>query len=339
MGRHVAIKFLFGFILFGGSLASVRAQSVEQFYRTRTIDLIIGYDPGGGYDLYGRLISRYLGRYIPGQPNIVVQNMPGAGGLRAGNYLYSAAAKDGTALGLVTQTVALEKMLKTPNVQFDANRFNWIGRVQVDDDVLVTWHTSKVKTIADALTQEAVIPGPSSGIFMPPVLDRVIGTKFKVITGYIGSNDNLLNMERGEVDGATTSWSALKTSRPDWLKTKQVNFIVQFTQQRLHDLPDVPDMVEVAKTPGQQQVLSLYANGAAVGKSIFAPPEVPSDRVEALRSAFQSMLKDADFVADAQRLNLDITPLSGAELQRNIVAVTGAPAAIKEAAVSARGGE
>jgi tripartite-type tricarboxylate transporter receptor subunit TctC len=335
--RSLVCNTLRALALFLCAEANANAESVEDFYRGKTIAIIVGYDPGGGYDLYGRLIAGHLGKYVPGHPAVVVQNMPGAGGIRAANFMYSAAAKDGTVLGLVTQTVALEKVLRTPLVQYDAERFNWIGRAESDDDVFVTWHTSKVKTIDDALKNVALVPGPSSGIFMPGVMNNILGARLKIVHGYMGSSDSLVNMERGEVDGASASWSALKTTKADWLEHGTVNLVVQFSPVRKPDLQTVPDMVEVGRTAEQKEILALYANGASVGKSIFAPPETPVDRVEALRAAFDKMVLDVDFLSEARRMSLAVEPVSGVELQQRISEISHVSADVLEQALAARG--
>ena len=320
--------------------ASANAQSVEQFYKGKTVNLYIGYGPGGGYDFFGRLVARHIGRHIPGQPSVVPQNMPGAGSLRAANYVYNVAPKDGTALGIVTQTVALEEALGTPGVQYKADGFNWIGRATSNVDMILTWHTSKVKTIEDAKQFEAPVAGTGPGSpaeFMPKVLNSVVGTKFKVITGYPGSNEGMLAMEKGEVEGATTSWNTIKTSKQEWLKNKSINMIVQLTPDRHRELPDLPAMVELGKTAEQKQILSLYASGAVVGRSIFASPGIPADRVKALRDAFTAMTKDPVFLAEVEHTKAEFDPMSGEELQKVIEDAAKIPAATREKARVARG--
>jgi len=316
------------------------AQTPEQFYKGKTVNLYIGYGPGGGYDFFGRLVARHIGRHIPGTPAVVPQNMPGAGSLRAANYVYNIAPKDGTALGIVTQTVALEEALGTPGVQYKAAGFNWIGRATSNVDLLLTWHTSKVKTIQDAMKMVAPVAGTgpaSPAEFMPKVLNHVLGTKFKVITGYPGSNEGMLAMEKGEVDGATTSWNTLKTSKQEWLKGKSINLIVQYTPYRHKEIPDVPDMVELGTSPEQKQILSLYASGAVVGRSIFASPGIPADRVKALRDAFTAMTRDPVFLAEVEQTKAEFDPMSGEELQKTVEEATKIPPAVREKARAARG--
>jgi tripartite-type tricarboxylate transporter receptor subunit TctC len=333
--RHCIILIsIFVFTCLSTSFSN--GQSDSSFYKGKQITLVIGYEAGGGYDLYGRLLARYLSRHIPGSPSVTPQNMPGASGLRAANYLYNVAPRDGTVLGLVTQTVALEKLLGTPNVEYQADGFGWIGRIEVDDDVLVSWRTSKVKSIDDAWREVAVLSGSNSGISMPTILSHVIGAKFKIITGYSGSSDNLLNMERGEIDATSTSLSALEATHPQWLADKTVNLLVQFSPERHSDLPSVPDMVEVGRTPDQKSVLSLYARGAAIGKSIFAPPGIPPDRLAVLRDAFNRSMMDPDFLSEAHRMNLETDPLPGEDLQRGIADLNNVSPMVLKEAISAR---
>lgn len=315
------------------------AQSVEQFYSGKTINLYIGYGAGGGFDFYGRLFARHAGRHIPGQPNIVPQNMPGAGSLRAANFVYNAAPKDGTALGKVTPSVALEDALGTNGVQYKASEFAWIGRLAPTVDMIMSWHTSKAKTIQDAYRIEVLAAGDGPGSTaetMPRVLNSVVGTKFKIITGYQGSNQAMLAMEKGEVDASTVGWSTIAMNKKSWLENKSVNLLVQLSPYRHKDLPDIPHMVELGKTEEQKQILGVYASAAAIGRSIFGSPGIPADRVKALRDAFDAMLKDPAFLADVEKSKTEVDSLSGAELQKVVVAATQLTPAMREQAIKAR---
>jgi tripartite-type tricarboxylate transporter receptor subunit TctC len=342
MLSHAIKRAALAAVLISAATASANAQSVEQFYKGKTVNIYIGYGPGGGYDFFGRLVARHIGRHIPGTPNVIPQNMPGAGSLRAANYVYNVAPKDGTALGIVTQTVSLEEALGTAGVQYKADGFNWIGRATSNVDMLLTWHTSKVKSIEDAKKIETPVAGTGAGSpaeFMPKVLNNVIGTKFKVITGYDGSTAGMLAMERGEVDGATTSWNTIKTSKQDWLKSSAINLIVQFTPDRHKELQNLTDMVELGTTDEQKQILSLYASGAVVGRSIFASPGIPTERVKALRDAFTAMTKDPVFLAEVEQTKAEFDPMSGEELQKVIEEAAKIPPAVREKAKAARGPE
>jgi tripartite-type tricarboxylate transporter receptor subunit TctC len=340
MSKYAIASLLLAATFLSSAPAGAQTQSVEQFYKGKTVNVYIGYGAGGGYDFFGRLVAKHIGRHIPGQPTVVPQNMPGAGSLRAANFVYNIAPKDGTALGIITQTVGLEEALKTPGVQYKAAGFYWIGRMTSNVDMMLTWHTSKVKTIEDAMKYEAPVAGTgpaSPAEFMPKVLNHVIGTKFKVITGYPGSNEGMLAMEKGEVEGATTSWNTIKTSKQDWLKDKMINLVLQYTPERHRELPNVPDMVELAKTPEQKQILALYASGAAIGRSIFTSPGVPAARVKALRDAFDAMLKDPQLLADVKQTKAEFDPMSGVELQKLIEQAGNIPPAVAEKARAARG--
>jgi tripartite-type tricarboxylate transporter receptor subunit TctC len=317
-------------------------QSVEQFYRGKTVTLYIGFAPGGSYDYYGHEVARYIGRYIPGNPQIVPQSMPGAGSFQAANYLYAVAPKDGTALGIVTQTLALEDALGTPGVRYKANEFNWVGRVTAILEVSPIWHTAKAKTIADAKTIDVPFastgPGsPSEGY--PKLMNAVVGTKFKVITGYPGSSDGLVAMERGEVDTCLTSWNTIKRTKQDWLKEKKATMLVQYALARSADLPDVPTIVELGKTPDDRQVLAFYASGAALGRSILTTPGVPPERLEALRRAFDAMLKDKDFLADIEKSGSDLESATGEETATIVRAAAEAPKSVIERTRAAIAGQ
>jgi tripartite-type tricarboxylate transporter receptor subunit TctC len=283
-----------------------------------------------------------MGRHIPGNPNIIPQNMPGAGSLKAANYMYAVAPKDGTALGIITQSVAVEEALGTQGVQYKSAEFNWIGRVTSNVEIGVFWHLSPVKSIADAKKIEVPVagtgPGSPAEVF-PKIMNAVIGTKFKVITGYPGSNDGLLAMERREVDGALTSWNTLKVSRKHWLDDKRVNIIVQYAPERHKEMPDIPTAVEFAETPEQKMVLDLNVSAAAVGRSIMSTPNVPADRLKALRAAFDAMLKDPQLLAEVEKGQLEFDPMSGDKLQELVVAASKIPPDVLKLAKTARGND
>jgi len=322
--------------LFISAISPAAAQSPGQFYQGKTVNLYIGYGPGGGYDIYGRVVARFLGHHIPGKPSVVPQNMPGAGSIRAANYVYHVAPKDGTALGIVTQTVALEEILGTSGVQYKAADFNWIGRVTSNIDVLIVWNTSKVKTIEDALTLEIPLASPGSGLFIPRILNNVLGTKFKLITGFPGSNESILAMERGEVEAVSTSWTQIKTSKDDWIKNGTVRIIVGYAPERSPEFPSVPSMVELATNEEQKQILALYATGSEVGRSIFTTPTVPKDRVQTLREAFDAMARDPQLLSYIQQIGGEFDPMSGADLQKIIQGAAAIPADIREKAITAQ---
>ncbi|MYZ50371.1 Bug family tripartite tricarboxylate transporter substrate binding protein [Propylenella binzhouense] len=318
-------------LLAGATVA--HAQSPEDFYRGKTIDMVIGYAPGGSNDLYARIVSEYMSKYIPGNPTIVPRNMPGAGSLVAANDIYNRAAKDGTVIGLVAATLPLDERLGAQGIMFESAKFNWIGRIATGTNVTMIWHTSPVKTFEDALEKETVLAatGASSTVTIyPTVMNNVLGTKFKLIKGYKGSAEAMLAMERGEAEGHSTSLAALQSSHPDWIKDGKVRLIVQYALNREPSIPDVPTAIEVAKTPEQKQVLRIVMNATEIGKSVLAPPDMPAERVKVLRDAFSKAVQDPEFVAALEKARLDMNPMSGADLQALVEEVGGADPAVIE---------
>jgi tripartite-type tricarboxylate transporter receptor subunit TctC len=285
----------------------------------KRIDLLIGYTPGGSYDLYARLVARHLGRFLPGEPTVVPQNMPGAGSLRAANFIYGAAPKDGSTIGIVTETVALEQALNNPAVQYDAAKFTWIGRVALSINVQMVWHTARVQSLADAYNTEVTFAGTGPGNVaetIPRLLHGLLCMKVRVISGYPASNEGMLAMERGEVDGTTTSWAALKSTKQNWLQERKIKVILQDLPERSPELPDVPCLVELGQTEADRELLSLYASGGVVGRSILAPPGLPAEVTKALRDGFTAMTKDPAFMADLAKANVDSDPLTGEQLEQ-----------------------
>lgn len=309
------------------------AQPVD--FARKTINVYIGYTPGGSYDLYGRIMARHLGRHLPGQPTVVPQNMPGAGSLKASNYVYDVAPKDGTALGVVAETLAMEQALSNPGVQYDARKFTWIGRIASSNNIHVMWHTSKVQSIEDAKRVEATVAGTGPGNILeivPKLLNAVIGTKFKIVSGYPASNEALLAMERGEVDGAGGSWAAIKVGRQEWLQQKKIKIILQDLPERSADLPDVPCLVELGRTEEEKQLLGLYASGGAIGRSLIGPPGIPADVVKTLRDGFNAMAQDPELVAEINKLNIELAPLTGDEVQKAAENILSVPESVKQRA-------
>lgn len=301
--------------------ATVVAQPAEQFYAGRNIHLIIGFDVGGGYDIYARLVARHLGTHMPGKANVLPQNMPGAGGLSAMNHVYRSAAKDGTVIGAAHSNVALGQLLGGSNIEYDARRFNWVGRMTSTVDVHYAWHTSPTKSFADVRRRETFVAGtgPSSNsTIMPRVLNELAATRFKLVTGFKGTNDANLAMERGEVEMVLKPWEGVKSGNADWLRDRKINLIVQYAVNRHADLPNVPTIVDVMDTEDQKQILRLLMSTSEIGRSLMMPPDVPADRVETVRRAFLAMAKDAAFVADAAKAQMELEPMSGADLQKLI---------------------
>jgi tripartite-type tricarboxylate transporter receptor subunit TctC len=323
--------------LIAASLAAAPAgaQSAAEFFKGKQISFYIGYNPGGTYDVYSRLAAVHLSRHIPGQPTIVPKNMPGVASLKAASYLYSQAPRDGTAIGMVTQTVALEQLLGNPAVQYDVGKFDWIGRLTTAVEVSVVWHTVPVKTIQDAMTRETLLGATSAGGTsdgMPKLMNKLAGTKFKLVLGYPGTTGAMLAMERGEVEGSHATVENLVIGKPDWLRDNMVSVLVQYSTERHRALPNVPAMVELGKTPEDKQILTLFGDTAEIGRAILLPPDVPKDRTALLRQSFDAMVADKAFVAEMEQRKMEFEPLSGEELQRRIQASLNlSPALIEKA--------
>src|SRR4029079_6568598 len=281
--------------------ADAAAQRAEQFFARKTVTITIGYTAGGSYDLYARMVARYLGKHIPGQPTLMAQNMPGAGSLKAANYLYEVAPKDGTALGVVVESAALEQALANPAVQYHAAKFTYVGRVATSNNIFMQWHTAKVQSLDDAKRMETSLAGSGPGSIaetVPRLLNALIGTKFKLISGFPASTEAMLAMERGEVEGAGSSWAAVSVGKQEWLREKKIRIILQTQPERHADLPDTPSLTEYGNTEGDRTVTALYVSGSGVGRSLLGPPGIPADRLKTLRDAFNAMVQDPDFVAD-----------------------------------------
>ncbi|MBV8169298.1 MAG: hypothetical protein JO021_21065, partial [Alphaproteobacteria bacterium] len=295
------------------------ADPVADFYAGKRITLIIGYGTGGGYDEYARMLARFLGDHIPGKPVLVPQNMPGAGSRQAANWLYNVAPKDGTAIATLSQTTPTDQALGQPGIQFDVRKFNWIGNMIVVNNTLAVWHTTGVKTLEEATKKQLAIgaSGASSpSVLYPQASNNLLGTKFRIITGYPGGGDINVAMERGEVDGrGSNSWASWKSTRADWMKNHLINILFQVGLKREMDLPDVPLWSELGRDAEQRQVLEVLSGDVAVGRPFLTAPGVPPERVQALRKAFDDTMADPAFRAEAEKAHMDINPVGGAELQ------------------------
>ena len=316
------------------------AQSAEQFFARKTITIYIGYTAGGSYDLYARLIARHLGKHVPGNPTVVAQNMPGAGSMKAANYIYQVAPKDGTALGVIVELAALEQVLGNSAAQYDAAKFTYVGRVATSNNIFMQWHTSKVQSIADLQKIESTLAGTGPGSIaetIPRLFNAIIGTKFRLVSGYPG-------LDRGHAgDGARRGrrhrlvLGGGFVTKQNLLKEKKIRIILQTQPERHPDLPDAPSITEYGNTPEDRQVTALYASGSGVGRSVIGPPDIPADRLKVLRDAFNAMVKDPDFVADIKKLNVELDPLSGERVQELITRTLAVPAAVRERAKVAFG--
>jgi tripartite-type tricarboxylate transporter receptor subunit TctC len=322
--RLMQVWRLCAFALLPALLAhAAAAQSPEPYYKGRTITIFSGFTPGGSYDYYSRLLARHLGRHLAGQPSLVVQTMPGAGGLNAANHLFNNAARDGTVIGILSQTLAIEEAMGAPRIQYKAGQFQWIGRITSTVEVTVTWNPAKITRIEQARSQQLLLAttGPGSALdSYPRVLAQAGGFDFRFVSGYKGSSEALLAMEKGEVEGTGTTWNALKISRRNWLDEKRINILVQYSRSRAADLTDVPAAVELGRTEEDKALLEFYMGGAEVGRAFLAPPGVPQVRMSELRTAFDAAMKDPELVADVKKANAEFAPLPGRELEKLIAA-------------------
>jgi tripartite-type tricarboxylate transporter receptor subunit TctC len=309
------------------SIVSAHAETPEQFFSGKNITVSIGYAAGGTYDATARLLTRHMPRHIPGRPNMVAQNMPGSGGIKQILHLFSVAPRDGTAMGMLSRSYAIEPIFNPGSAKYDPVRFNPIGSTSTEVSVGVVWHTNRVKTLNDLFTHP--ITTGATGVTddtgrFPTLLNNLAGTKIRVVTGYRGGNDVTLAMERGEVDARFGwSWGSLKSRSKDWLDDKKINIIVQMALAKAEDLPDVPLIMDFAKTEKDRRALELLFSPQAVAWPIVAPPDVPKDRLAALRRAFDATMKDPAFVAEAMKMRIDVEPVTGEAMQEIVKRLHG----------------
>ena len=339
-----ALRYLIGLgaigVLIGSALPPpVQAESVADFYKGKTITLYIGYSAGGGYDTYARTIGRVIGRHIPGNPKVVAKNKPGAGSLRLTNELYNSLPKDGTVIATFARGMVMEPLFGNEKARFDPSKFTWLGSANNEVSVCIAWHESPIQTLDDFLTMPMIVGGTGPGAdtdTFPKVLNNILGTKLRLVTGYPGGNDINLAIERGELQGRCGySWSSLKSRFPQWLTGKKVQILLQMSTAKHPDLPDVPFVMDLAKTDKDRKVLELVFARQAWGRPFAAPPGVPADRVKALQAAFMATMKDADFLADAKKQKLEIAPISGEKIKQLIAALYASPKDLVEAAKEA----
>jgi tripartite-type tricarboxylate transporter receptor subunit TctC len=327
IGR-VALAFLALFAV--AAPPSAHAQTPAAFYRGRTITLYIGSSAGGAYDVYARMLARHIGRHIPGNPRIVPSNMEGAGSLRLTNYLYNAARKDGTEIGTINRGAPFEPLIGEEDLaRFDPARFTWIGSIANEVSICAVWERAGIETFDELFTRELTVGGTASGADtnqFPKVINGVLGTKMRIVSGYPGGNDIDLAMERGEVDGRCGwSWSSVVSTHKQWLEQGSIKVLVQLALQKHPDLPEVPLIMDYAKTDEERAMLRLIFSRAALGCPFLAPPDVPADRAAALRTAFDDTMKDPEFLAEAMKATLEVAPVSGNELQDLIADIYRTP--------------
>jgi tripartite-type tricarboxylate transporter receptor subunit TctC len=302
-------SLLFGLALITGAVA-------QDFYQGKTVNFIIGYPVGGGYDTYSRLVASHLGEHLPGHPSVIPLNMPGAVTIRATNYLYNEAPKDGTVVGMIDQAIYLNQILGTAQLRADATRFTWIGRIVSNSAVLYAWHLSPVKTIQDTFKRELIVAaGGVSSRLNWLVLNSVVGTRLKLISGYPGTGEERIAMERGEIEAMSQPWPIIKTELAQWLAEKKISLLVQTGADKNPGLPDVPRMIDIARNDDDAALLKLFSTPSTIGRSVVAPPGLPPARVAELRRAFVETLSDPALLRDVERAHLDLEPLPGDALQ------------------------
>ncbi len=327
-----------GAILAGAALGATdaRADAVEDFYKGKNLSIIVGFSPGGGYDLNARAVSRYIGKHIPGNPKVIVQNMPGAGSITAINHMANIAPKDGTAIATFARGTPFEPLMGNKQAQFDPRTLTWIGSPSRETNLVFTRAGANFKTLEDMKGREVVIATSGGGAdtaTFPLIMNAVFKTKIKVVTGYPGASEMLLAVERGEADGmAGLSWGYLKVARPTWVSEKKVDVQLQLGMTKAPDLPNVPSALDLVKDPAERQFLEVFLARLAIAWPLAGPANVPADRAAALRAAFAATMKDAEYKAEAEKQALDIDPVYADEINAILKSVYNAsPEAIERA--------
>lgn len=306
-----------------------RADAVSDFYGKTDVRMIIGVAVGGSYDSSGRLVARHIGRHIPGHPRVLIQNMPGASSRVAANHIYTVAPKDGTIIGAVSEGIAMAQALGEKGIRYDVSKFNWIGTPVQPISVMAVWHTAGVKTLEEAKSKEIIVGATSvsgTNYVFPALIKELLGAKFRIVVGYDGGNAINLAMERGEVHArGSMVWAMVKREQPDWIRDGKLIPIVQMTMEKAPDLPNVPRLIDLADTPDAKAVFEVMAGTDGMGRPLLTTPDVPPERLAALRKAFDDMVKDPDFISDAVKSGEEVRPNSGVVLQKIAADVLAAP--------------
>ena len=325
-----------GVFLLLAPISHGNAQSPADFYKGKSVEIYIGYSVGGAYDIYARTIARHLGKHIPGNPTIIAKNMEGAGSLRLANWLYNVGSKEGTVMGTIGRGTPFDPMLGSKGAQFQADKYTWIGSANNEVSICVSWKTSGISKFEDMLTKELIVGGTGAAADtdqFPKILNGVLGTKFKVVAGYPGGNDVTMAMERGEVQGRCGwSWSSVLATHKRWINDKSINILIQLALGKHPDLPHVPLAMDYAKTEEHKQIFRLIFARQVMGRPFLAPPGVPKERADALRRAFDATMKDADFLADAAKARLEITPVAGEVVEKLVKDLYQTPKALADKA-------
>jgi tripartite-type tricarboxylate transporter receptor subunit TctC len=313
-------------LLVSAAALPAQAQSVAEFYRNKTVNVLIGVGVGGEYDLHARLVARHIGKHIPGNPIVVPQNMTGAGGINMANYLFAQAARDGTFIGMLGNNFPATQAVGGQGVRFDAVKFVWLGTIAPVVETMAVWSTAGVKTVDDLRAKEIVAGASGKGAITyiyPSMMNEYLGTKFKIVTGYPGGNQINLAMERGEVQARNNTWSSWKATKPTWLRDKLINVIVQ-AGPRAPDL-DAPSVEELAKTPDERKLIELVTSGTYLGRPMATTPEVPPDRLAALRAAYRATMADPEFRDEAGKAGFEVAPVYGEEMQTIVERIMSTP--------------
>ena len=316
-----------------GVLALMCQSAAAQDLSGKNVSVIIGFGPGGGYDLWGRTVARHIGKHLPGKPGVVPQNMPGAGSYVAASHIYGAAPKDGTVFGIIARDAALGPLSNAPGARFDATKLSWLGSPTREHNACIANSTAKVKTADDLRSHELVLgdTGPGTGTrSYPKVLNDLLGYRFKLVSGFRSSVDVFLAMERGEVDGICESLDSIMQRKPEWIPNKVVNVLLQAGSQSRPELNDVPNVLTLARNAEEKQVLEFLYAGQDIGRPFVAPPDLPPERLKMLRDAFNATMKDPEFISDVKRSKLDLEPEDGEHIAALIAKIYATPKPIVE---------
>ena len=326
------VKLLCATACFALGAQAASAQSPADFYKGKTVQIVVGFGAGGGYDLYARALGRYLGKHLPGQPTVVVQNMEGAGSVRAANYVYAGSPQDGTVIAAVNQNMPMYQMLGGAGAKFEAAGMQWLGSMTNSNGLIYTWHTSGIKTLDDAKQREVpmgAVGAASDSVIFPNLVNEMVGTKFKPIAGYAGSTQIHLAMERGEVMGrGGNSWASVQTANMSWIKENKINILVQVGFEKERDLPRVPLLLDLVSDEDKKGVIRVVSLPTALGYGHWVAPGVPKDRVAAMRAAYAAVMKDPEFLKETEKTGMVVRAQAGETLDGLVRKVTTAPRAV-----------
>jgi tripartite-type tricarboxylate transporter receptor subunit TctC len=309
-------------------LSPASAQAPAEFFHGRTVEVIVGSSAGGGYDLYARLLARRMGEHIPGKPTLIVKNLAGGGGIRAANLLYNVSPRDGSTIGTISNAMITAPLIGGEATKFEPAKFTWIGSAASEDGICVAWHTTGIKSFDELKSKKLIVgtaaPGTTTYTY-PVMLRNMFSAQFDLVTGYPDASGISLAVERGEVQGICQSYSSLHSQRPQWITDKQVNVLVALGLKRNPELPDVPSVMELAKSDEETQMLRVILASNFAGRPIFAPPELPADRTTAFRQAFDATVKDPALIEDAKKQRLELAPATGKEVEDLVNSVYAVP--------------